>query len=348
MRQSVSWTLLALAFSTGLRASDWKYAAIPGFEIYTDVPEETSRQQLHDFLVAYRDFQAVWPTPLGKDTPQAVVIFCAEPAEYAALNPDLGLGSKVRPKILGDRPAVMANFNLPVSKPLHPYNVTSFSLRGLYVDSHLSKIGERVPPWLEQGLGKLLGGVCCTDDTIEFPAVVTDGTFAARERGADADLRKALREGSFLSLEALFSTVQTPKIERPGYAGLDGSQKAFWATLPHGLFVDEAYEFTQFCLFAEHGRYREAFIKFAQAASNGPMDEANFRACFGRDYAAMLQALWRDAGLGEDQFVTLGASTGEKLPPVPGPGFRPATAGEMERIKAEWAAGKGPRGWQVR
>jgi hypothetical protein len=263
---------------------------------------------------------------------------------------------------------LMINFNLQLLKPAQMGAAVADRLQEFYAQYFLGLIGERVPPWLDQGVRKLIGGMCCTEDAIEFPALTTDQTLGWRKAGSADDLPAALAEGNFMTLEQLFSTtaplvqryrtleggdsmsawdwIKFPRMGRPDEPPLmtfhlDGSHKALWVVQPFGPFVDESYEFTQFCLFGAREKYRSAFIKFAQAAANGPLDEANFNGFFGLDYREMLLDLWQYTDIGRDWLFRLSPSAVGQLAPLSPVEFRPAAASEIERIKAQYRMEEG-------
>ncbi|HVW20723.1 MAG TPA: hypothetical protein VHC86_05865 [Opitutaceae bacterium] len=338
MKRAPRLLVLVFASALALRADPWRWAALPGYEIFSDVAEPATQEQLQDFLVAYRDFQRLWPTPHMAGAEPALIVFCDTPAEFARLNPKAPANSRDLATEFGGRPAVMENMHL-VARPLvRPYNMMSFSLREVYARYHLRMVGERVPPWLEAGLGKLVSGAVCEDDQVRFPALTTDPTLPYRRAGGEPDLREALRQGKFLSLERLLGETQPPPPRAGRNPEPDGSQESLWGMLPSGLFVDESYEFTQFCLFGAAGRYRAAFIKFAQAASNGPPDEAAFRQCFGLDYDAMLLNLWRYVEVGQGQTFELADLGAGPVAAPPVLKFQAAPEAAVRRMEEEWKA----------
>ncbi|HVW21690.1 MAG TPA: hypothetical protein VHC86_10790 [Opitutaceae bacterium] len=334
----------------------WREGALPNYRIYADAPAEEVDPLVRSVAVVERDFSVLWPARGLAGAPAGILVFCLGSADMFRLIPP-GPPGRAYPSgwasdyIIsagkGDR-AMDCLWAGPSGGPVAAH-LGQHRLQQAYRDYFLSALGERVPPWLSQGLGKLVAGMYCTEGGIEFQPLASDATLAIRERtrGSVQSLEEALRAGTFIPLERLLAETDPPKPRRAhqvvavGRGGgaehawvVGPDNRAFWAGLEYGPFIDEAYEFCLFGLIGEDGKYRERFIRFAEAASNGPLDEAGFQRIFGADYRTLQLELWRYTGAAHDQTVRF--KPGPGLPPVAQPHFLPMAEEEVRKMASEW------------
>ncbi|HVW20724.1 MAG TPA: hypothetical protein VHC86_05870 [Opitutaceae bacterium] len=312
----------------------WQEAAFPGFEVYSDHPDETIEALMANLRLVQRDFERLWPMPQVRISPPARIVFCDRLDDFLSFNPPNPAGAGFIWQFTAERSWMLVNMRLPRPPATAPLLV-DHRLREFYANCVLRQMGERVPPWLDWGLGKFVHGMVCTPGSLALPALTTDPTLAIRGRGSAADLKAALQARRFLSLEELFSVQRMPQFKKIEVHMQEGRMPFMWAYEPSDTFVDEAYEFVHFCLIDGGSKYRDAFIRFAQAAANGPLDEAGFQRFFGKNYADMLLELWADTGPAEPRGLRIvGAYSLTRLP------FRPLPDSWFPAFHADWMAAK--------
>lgn len=345
---------LALAGIPVARAKTiaWIRTSIPGFTVYSDLPESETRRRLASVLIAIDDFQRLWTAPRLANVPPGHIVFCGSPRSYASLNPEI-------PNVqwLAHRETDLflnTTFVMPPSRfpfPAPPWaNIWGDHLLqrayGALIERHL---GERTMPWLNEGLAKLTQSMVCDAASITIPALATDPTLRVRiqTNGSEASLQDALSAGEFLPLDQLFATAKAPRLRYPAFTYFFDGQvlvgpgnRGFASSVPYGPFIDEAYEFTVFALFGENGRYRQAFVRFAQASANGPPDEAAFQRTFGIGEPAFLRKLWGFTAFAQDRAYPLPSQANP--PPVLAAElvFRPATQPELAAMTELWRRAK--------
>ncbi|HTQ30618.1 MAG TPA: hypothetical protein VMI53_05355, partial [Opitutaceae bacterium] len=289
----------------------WKSANLPGLKIFSTASNDDSERMLHDFLLFYRAVGTLWPAQAG-NCPPLILIFCAHYPEYAEFDFHSNPQTRAMSWFAAAEPMAIVNLDIQMgdnsmandaSAPTLGNSMTDDSvahaLQGFFARAFLGHMGGRMPPWLNQGLGRALRGMVCTEDAICFPALTTDVTLKVREAGSEDDLQAALKDGTFLPFDQLFSgtahphTVGSPVIVPPG-----GARYAWLNLEPTGTWEDECYEFVYLCLFGAGGKYRQPFFKFVQLTSANPPDEAMFESAFGVDYHTMLLELWRYTAVG--------------------------------------------------
>lgn len=99
----------------------------------------------------------------------------------------------------------------------------------------------------------------------------------------------------------------------------------------------QATAFLHMCLYGRNGKYQKAYIEFARRAVKEPVTEALFIECFGRNYKQMALEL-RSYTEFTDYRGTVYKPVNKKesiLGPAPAVTVRPATDGEIGRIKGE-------------
>ncbi|HVW19701.1 MAG TPA: hypothetical protein VHC86_00655 [Opitutaceae bacterium] len=356
-------TFLALAIiAPVIRAAEdaWSRAAIPGFTVYSDLPEAETRRRLAALLLTMDDFSRIWPTPQEDGAAPGLIVFCGRPDLYSEVCPtfarrpefqrgptEIFLNTRYAPQD-GPRPHIPSQgYYFKYPPLLDVWN--DHLLQRAYSAYFQRLVGERVPPWLWEGLGRLMEGMCCLSDSIVFPAFKLDPTMAGRRQTGDAEaaLRAALARGQFLPLERLLAE-QKPlaPIQLPYYVGRNGrytigpDNRGFWITLPVGPFINEAYELAYFGLFADGGRHRAGFVRFAQAASNGPLDEAALRGCLGMDGPELQRELWRWTAPAGDRAYPLPPRPGPPAPTAASLVFHPARPEELGEMTRAWSEAK--------
>jgi hypothetical protein len=305
----------------------WRYAAAPGLEVLSTASAAETSRQFQDFLEFHRAVNAIWPLLQMNAAMPACLILCSRTKEFAPFVParDQALARDMVSVSYQDRElsSIVIELDSQAEPPSTDGTVPDLSqytadlVHREYVHFLLLRIGDRVPPWLEQGLWQVFLGLKTSGGMIGLPGLSLPDEVPVRKKGAPQDLAAAIRAGSFFSLPGLFGSAQE--------AG--EHDRSPWAR--------ESYEFVHFCLLGAEGKHRGAFLQFAQLASRVPADEELFRRCFGLGYADFLTRLWRYTGWSEDLGLELTSKATGKALPLPSPRVRTATDGEVGRIKGE-------------
>ncbi|HVW20722.1 MAG TPA: hypothetical protein VHC86_05860 [Opitutaceae bacterium] len=327
---------LGLALAGTLRAQGWTRADVGNFRVYTDASEKAVAPLLGDLLTTEMDLQAVWPTA-RPGQPPGVLVFCAQSPEYYALNPTVTGRSLAMTG--GSSPewsfAIMVNLAPPA--PGHPAPVGP-ALRRFYADYFVRSVGERIPPWFQLGMLKLLESARLRSGVIELPPLSELLDLPGRAAGSEAGLKRAVADRYYIGLESLLGATSAPRGEDGVRFGYEGRGTALSLAVASGTFVDESMEFIEFCLFGEGGRLRPAFIRFVRAATNGPLDEADFRKFLGMDYSALLLEVWRSPELRNTRVIRVPAPPRGVAAAVPPGSFRPVGQAELDGLAAHWGA----------
>ena len=305
----------------------WRYASAPGLEVLSTASASETSRLFKDFLEFHRAVNAIWPLMEMNASVPACLILCDRARQFAPFVParDQALAHNMVSVSYQDRELSSIAIDLdaaaqaPATDEAAP-DLSQYSadlVHREYVHFLLQRLGERVPPWLEQGLWQLFLGIKTSGDLIGLPALSLPDEVPQRKQGAPAALAAAVQGGTFYALPELFGSPH------------DASE------LDHSPWAHECYEFVHFCLFGANGKYRRAFFQFAQLASRVPADEAMFRQCFETGYPDFLAQLWRYTDWSEDRGFQLTSPATGKAAPLPTPLVRAATDGEVGRIKGE-------------
>jgi hypothetical protein len=305
----------------------WHYAAAPGLEVLSTASAAETSRQFQDFLEFHRAVNAIWPLLQMNASVPACLVLCARAQQFAPFVParDQALARDIVSVSYQDRElsSIVIELDSQTEPPSTDGTVPDLSqytadlVHREYVHFLLQRIGDRVPRWLEQGLWQVFLSMKTSGDLIGLPGLSLPDEVPVRKKGAAQDLAAAVQAGNFFSLPGLFGSPQEA------------------SELDHSPWAHECYEFVHFCLFGADGKYRGAFLQFAQLASRRPADEELFRRCFGLGYADFLAQLWHYTGWSEDRgFEITSKATGKALA-LPSPKVRAATDGEVGRIKGE-------------
>lgn len=305
----------------------WRYAAAPGLEVLSTASAAETSRLFKDFLEFHRAVNAIWPLLEMNASVPACLILCDRGRQFVPLVParDQALARNMVSVSYQDRELSSIAIDLDAAAQAPTADGTAPDLSQYsadlvhreYVHFLLQRLGERVPPWLEQGLWQVFLAIKTSGDLIGLPALNLPDEVPVRKQGAPAALAAAVRGGSFYALPELFG---------PAHEASE---------LDHSPWARECYEFVHLCLFGADGKYRRAFFQFAQQASRAPADEAMFRQCFSAGYADFLPQLWRYTDWSEDRGFQLTSAATGKAAPLSTPEVRAATDGEVGRIKGE-------------
>ena len=322
----------------------WRYARAEGFEIISQVGDDSSQAV----------FEALWRGPRltlpprfqpRLSTPTAVVIFDQDP--------DRGSG-----------PGSLGSVRLPTEQSAHWTNVIKrtqpdrevfcVNLRGRYFtrsstfrfDLHtlLRLRTPAPPPWVHEAL---YGAYGIYREGIDYP-----------ERGTHASIVRALwcEERELMRAEQLAGPALdffvTPPEKRKGTlaapppllaaipelaglwdGGLPGDTRA---PADNARWAATCALLARWALHARDGLRRDGFWRLVEASAARPVDEAVFRECLGLGFAeARAELAW---------FLPLALTevASRAVEPLRPPRleFRPATPAEVARVRGDWERGE--------
>lgn len=331
---------------TETRANErpWRYAEAEGFEILSQVADESSQAV---FAALWRGPRLTLPPELRPrgSTPTAVVLFDQEGDRGSGLE-SLGSVRKVTEqhshwtnvikRTLPDREI----FCLNLQGRFFTYSSTfRYDLRTL-----LALRTPGVPPWLYEAL---FGAYGLYREGISYP-----------DRGTHTGLVTALwcEERELVRAEQLAGRATdrslTPPAKRrgaiagpPELGGAVADLAALWtgglpgdARTPaeNARWAATCALFARWGLYAEKGARHDAFWRFAVQACARPVDEALFRACFGLGFEEARTEL------GWYLPIALTETAERAVTPLVPPKltFRPATPAEVARVRGEWERGE--------
>jgi hypothetical protein len=336
----------------------WRYAEFPGFAVLSNASDAKTRQIIGNFELFRLAVSIVWPLPDKTSVPVSIIV-CGARDSFDAFVPKVRRG---RPELLSmflrdaehgaividaqtaaifsDEPTGAPNEDR-VGYEVEPANL----LEREYIRFLLSRKGEVLPVWMEEGMIQILLAMKVRREQIVFgrvedPTLLGSREFPASESEAavnygtagspidyprypveDRDFNYVFRRRALIPLEQFFAvTRDSPEASR---------------TLGDNRWVKQAYAFVHLCLFGRGGRFQKPFAAFLQRASQGPVSEAMFQECFGMNYREMQVELRLYMSSTEHQSREFNFKKGKELPaPVPLT-FRDAEEFESARIKGD-------------
>ena len=243
----------------------WRYAEAEGIEVLSNLPDLLTQPYMQDLLLYRRAVQRLWPLVENQDDLRVAVVFCDSsewaseftaghfrpvgPGGYGSVSED-GQDESMLLFPMGssgsERAPVGMNYRLDVQQ-------------SLYAEAVVRKIGEHVPSWLNIGFSRLLRGMVYRDNLAAFPALTTDPTLTIRQSAPDGSLRKALEQGSFLTLPEMFAKRSARPASQRANSAPDRRAVQLNADFS-GPWADECYEFVSMCLFGYHGQFPSAVL----------------------------------------------------------------------------------------
>lgn len=316
----------------------WRYAEAEGFEIISQVDDETAQQI---FAALWRGPRLTLPEALRtkNSTPTAVIIFDQPTQGLETLdsmrqrNEQHSHWTNLIKRTLPDREVFAINL---AGRDFRYSSTFRFDLRTL-----LALRTPAVPPWLYEALHgaygiyregieypdrgthtELIPGLWCTEaELMRAEQLVGPGTEFFRLAPGKRAMRAAPLREAVAAPESLW------------HGGLPGDHRA---PADNARWAATCALFARWGLYAEEGKHHDAFWRFAAAACTRPVDEAMFREHFGLGYAEARNE-W-----GWFLPVTIGERAVRPIRPLVPPQItlRPATEAEVARVRGDWERGE--------
>lgn len=297
----------------------WRYAAIPGFEVLSNISERETKRFVQDFLLLQEAVNVIMPGMRGGgvSVPTSLIIAGRGDGFNRFMPADRGDDLYRTNSLFFDDPergAIVVDFAL--SELLLEDNTTQESdpYRGFYREYFRFLIrrmsGQKPPAWFEEGLVQLFSSIDFTKKWINF-AQVGDGFGGQR----DGDFNTMLSRRALMPFPELFS-------ESRGQ-----TRSTFWSA--------QAYAFVHMCLYGRGQIYQKPFVQFLSRIGSEPPTEEIFKECFKKDYKKMLLELRGYIGFTDYKSLRYTAKKGQALPDPPPFTLRSANEAEVGRIIGE-------------
>jgi hypothetical protein len=295
----------------------WHYAAIPGFEILSNISERETKRFVRDFLLLQEAVTVLMPALTHTEVAvPASLLLCGGGNGFNRFMPvDRGDDIYRTNSLFFDDPeraAIVVDFALSELQLDVTTTVEADPYRGFYREYFRHLIRHQVghpPAWFEEGLVQLFSAIDFNKKWITF-AQIGDG-FGG---GKDNDFNQLLAQRALPPFEDLFLPERV-------------SSNPFWAA--------HAYAFVHMCLYGRGQRYQAAFVKFVERLANEPPTEQLFKECFNKSYKEMALELRGYLEFTDHKYIQLTAKKGHALPEPPPVALRDATEAEAGRITGE-------------
>jgi hypothetical protein len=229
-----------------------------------------------------------------------------------------------------------------------------------YIHLALSQFNPRLPAWAAEGIANIYSDIEYTNKWIEVGLpksfrneYVVESSFANLSSsftgmdgggyGSSSFYNSSTSENGLINSAGPSTYVQPLYImpfaemlaityDSPLLAGgsIDGYGRQ------HDTWRRQATAFTHMCLYGRNGRFQKGYLKFTTLTANQPPTEALFRECFGLSYKDMAMELRSYTEFTDYKSTVYKPGKGENiLRPAPPIQTRPATDGEIGRIKGE-------------
>lgn len=310
----------------------WRYARLPGFEVLSNASEGATRRFLRDFQMLQEAIGIVWPVSrqVAPPVPTLLIVYgrgggaddfleasarAVGDIELAFIPapPEEGGGwfedrRRSASRFFGDGTASCIVLDLQENDVgvIDPYR----AFYREYVRHLVTRMDERAPWWVVEGVTHLFAGMDFTNKWIGFAEIGPPGT----------DFRTMLtgpsRRGRVPSVGEMFT--REPNAQRV-----------------NSRMRPLAQAFFHMCLYGRGGRYRAPLFRFLEKIRGAEPTEAAFQECFGMDYKAMDAELRGYAGFTDYRHYVIKRKDGRALATPGRVEIRRATQAEIGRIKGQ-------------
>ena len=296
----------------------WHYAAIPGFEILSNISARETKRFVNDFLLLQEAMTVLMPGLVRDDVAVPTsLILCGRGNGFNRFMPvDRGDDVYSTNSLFFDDPeraAIVVDFALSELQLDAITTVESDPYRGFYKEyfRHLIRhqVGHNCPVWFEEGLVQMFSAIDFNKKWITF-AQIGDG-FGG---GKDSDFNRLLSQRSLMPLPEMFARDRV-------------MTDAFWSA--------QCYAFVHMCLYGRGQRYQVGFVKFVERLGSEPLSEELFQECFKKSYKDMALELRGYLDFTDHKYIQFTAKKGQALPEPPPVALRDATDAESGRIAGE-------------
>ena len=300
------------------KPESWRYAALPGFEILSNLSSHATKRFADDFLLLQEVIDVIMPVlNRGHAGVPTALVLCGGGNGFNEFLPLERKEDEFSTNSLffenSERTAIVVDFALAELQLQDDTRIEADPYRSFYREYFRylirRQISNRPAPWLEEGLVQLFAAVDFTNKWINF-GLVGDG-FGGTKPG---DFNELLARRAIMPLDQMFAS--DPRNADP-------------------LWAAQCYAFVHMCLYGENKKYQKPFIEFVSRSSREPITEAMFRDCFHASFKAMALELRGYLQFTMHTYVEFKAKKGQKLPEPPPIALRDATQAEVGRIKGE-------------
>ena len=298
----------------------WLYAQLPGFEILSRISERETKRFVKDFMLLQQVIATIMPALLrgNSPVPTALVLCGGRGKGFDEFLPKSDENERYGKNSLffqtPERAAIVIDFALPELQVENDVRLEADPYRAFYAAYFKflirKQVGDKAPPWFEEGLVQLFAATQFDRKTITF-AQIGDG-FGAEKVG---DFNRLLSQRAIMP----FKEMMAPNGPR--------NRNTFWSA--------QCYAFVHMCLYGWGTKYQKPFIQFVTRLSDEEMTEALFKDCFKRTFNQMATELRGYVEFTAYKAQQFRAKKGQELPEPPAIEVRKAADADVGRIKGE-------------
>ena len=298
----------------------WHYAEIPGFEILSRISERETKRFVRDFLLLQSVINEIMPVLLRGQTPvPTALILCGGRGKgfdefLPADQSDERYGKNSLFFATPERSAMVIDFALPELQLQDDTRIEADPYRAFYAAYFRflirKQLGEKAPPWFEEGLVQLFAATEFDRRTITF-AQIGDG-FGAEKIG---DFNRMLHRRAIMPFGQMLAR-EGPR-----------NRSTFWSA--------QCYAFVHYCLYGWGQKNQAPFLRYVQRVSDEEPTEQVFKECFKKSYKEFATELRGYVDFTAHKKIEFRAKKGQELPEPPAVALRPAADHEVGRIKGE-------------
>lgn len=298
----------------------WLYAEIPGFEILSRISERETKRFVRDFLLLQTVISEIMPGLLRGQTPvPTLLILCGGRGKGF----DEFLPTELNDERYGtnslffkspERSAIVIDFALNELDVGNDTRLEADPYRAFYAAYFRflirRQVGDKAPPWFEEGLVQLFAATEFDKKTITF-AQIGDG-FGAEKVG---DFNRMLHQRAIMPFGEMLAA-QGPR-----------ARSAFWSA--------QCYAFVHYCLYGIGQKNQRPFITYVYKLADQEPTEELFKECFKKSYKQFATELRGYINFTASKKIEFRAKKGQSLPEPPAVALADAPDAHVGRIKGE-------------
>lgn len=298
----------------------WHYAEIPGFEILSRISERETKRFMRDFLLLQSVIQEIMPGLLRGHTPvPTALLLCGGRGKgFDEFLPEDRSIERYGTNSLffktPERSAIVIDFALSELQLENDTRLEADPYRAFYAAYFRflirRQVGDKAPPWFEEGLVQLFAATEFDKKTITF-AQIGDG-FGAEKIG---DFNRMLQQRAIMPFKEMLAR-DGPRARSP-----------FWAA--------QCYAFVHYCLYGMGQKNQAPFLRYVTRIADEEPTEKLFQECFKKTYNQFATELRGYIDFTAHKKIEFRAKKGQELPEPPAVTLRPAADHEVGRIKGE-------------
>lgn len=299
---------------------NWLYAEIPGFEILSRISERETKRFVRDFMLLQEVVRAIMPNLVAGYTPvPTALILCGGRGKgFDEFLPqernDERYGTNMLTFINTERAAIVVDFALAELQVEADTRLEADPYRSFYAGYFRfllrRQLGDKAPPWFEEGLVQLFAATEFDRKVITF-AQLGDG-FGAEKVG---DFNHMLAQRSIMPFGQMLAA-NGPRQRSP-----------FWSA--------QCYAFVHMCLYGWDKKYQKPFLTFVKRLETEEPSEKLFKECFKKSYNDVATELRGYVSFTAYRKMEFKAKKGQEIPEPPAVALKAAADADVGRIKGE-------------